>query len=112
MEYKVIQSGLRTFNLTRDGQLLGEMTYVKWNPSKSAIMLATGESYQIKPKGFWRQTTEILQADQPIMSFRMRWRSIEIVTMNEPVPRTYHVKIKGLWKGDYQLLDESKQALL
>ncbi|RYY58092.1 MAG: hypothetical protein EOO05_17495 [Chitinophagaceae bacterium] len=112
-DYIITQTGMRSFVLTRNEVVLGDMNYVKWSPSKAAIQLADGTSYRIEPRGFWQRTTEVLENGQPLYSFRFTWRKgIEITSMRDAIPQKWFLKTKGFWKGTLQLLDENGQQLL
>lgn len=111
-QYKISALEPGKYQVLHQNQIIGHWIYPKWYARQSEIKLSDGRIWQVKPKSFWGNTTEIFDTKGTLAQFRMRWNgSMEIEIFNLQKTRTFYFKQKGFWKTSYALLDAQQQEL-
>lgn len=112
-DYHVTADNQRHFTATAGTRSVGELTYPKWFTFDATLSLPDQEPYQIKPKGFWGTTIELLQHDQVLLRFKMGWNgNIILHTAFHGQEQDFVFKQQGFFKHRYVLTDAQEQELL
>lgn len=110
--YKITANQLGQYQISRQDQIIGEWIYPKWYAKQSEIRHKDGRVWQVKPKSFWGNATEIFDAGGSLAEFKMRWNgSMEIQIFKPEQTYRFYFKLKGFWKTSYLLLDEHLHEL-
>jgi hypothetical protein len=112
-EYHVTADAQRHFTATEGTRPVGELAYPKWFAFDATLSLPNQAQYQIKPKGFWGTTIELLQDGHALLRFKMDWNGNIIIHTSFHGREQYFVfKQQSLLKHQYVLTDPQEQELL
>ncbi|RYY52391.1 MAG: hypothetical protein EOO09_21580 [Chitinophagaceae bacterium] len=112
-DYKATRQGSRNLVLTRNDIEKGRAVYHKWSTSKADLTMADGSTYILRPKGVWHTSTEITQDGRVLATYKLTWRKgTELNTYFDVISEQYHLRLKGFWKGKYELQDANKEPVL
>ncbi|GAB3830631.1 hypothetical protein [Hymenobacter jeollabukensis] len=113
-EYHATADGNRHFTLTQGAHPLGQLVYPKWFAFEATLTLADQSAFEVKPKGFWGTTIELLQDGRPLMRFKMGWNGNIILHAAIPgqLEQDFVFKQQGFFKNRFVLTDAQHQELL
>ncbi|MFZ4927939.1 hypothetical protein [Chryseobacterium sp. Mn2064] len=105
-EYYAKSSNSLSFEVTKDDQLIGKLTYRSWF-TFNAELETLGHTFQIEPKGFWGTTIELKDQERVFLKFRMNWNGeIVIQTYFDGLKEGYLFKHRGIFKEAFVLTDQ------
>lgn len=108
MEAKSIDK--KTFQLTENGELLGELIYENIFFSKAEIRLANSEVYQIKPVGIFRTNTIVTKNGIEIANLKMNWRGQIVIVFQDG--EEFVLKGKGMFYSKYVIENKDQEKLI
>lgn len=112
-EYQAKSGNTLSFDITKEEQLIGKLTYKTWFKFNAVIETANHAIYQVEPKGFWGTTIEVKDGEQVLLKFKMNWSGgIVIQTYFNQAEKGYIFKHRGLFKESYVLIDQEGSELL
>lgn len=112
-EYYAKSSSSLAFEVTRDHQFIGKLTYKSWFQFNAVIELLNNISYQVEPKGIWGTTIELKDGEKALLKFRMNWNGeIVIQTYFNEIKNGYLFKHRGIFKESFVLTDVEGTELL
>ena len=113
MEYQAKLNNSLSFDLTKDDQLIGKLSYKSWFKFDAKMEIADKANYQVEPKGFWGSTIEIKDNEKVLLKFKMNWNGEIIVqTYFNDIEKDYIFKHKGIFKESFTLLDQEEMEFL
>ncbi len=111
--YHAKSNNALSFEVTKEEQLIGTLTYKSWFQSAAAISLADHTTYQVAPKGFWGTTIELRDGERVLLHFKMGWNgTIIIQTYFNGLKQDYIFKRSGFFKGIFILADQEGTEIL
>ena len=111
--YSVTAKSILSFDVIKDAQRVGNLTYKSWYKFNAAIVLANGLQYEIEPKGFWGTTVELKEGATLLLQFKMNWNGeIVVQTFFNGVEQGYVIKHRGLFKESFILNNQEGMELL
>ena len=93
-----------------NGEELGAISYPKWF-SNNAGITTPGSTYALTSRGFWRTITEVKKGEKVLLECRYTWKGMDITDPRHP-NQGYFLRVRGLWKSGYVLLDRQEKVLL
>jgi hypothetical protein len=108
MEAKSIDK--KTFQVTENGQLIGELTYENFIMLKAEIKLANSEHYEIKPVGFFGTSITVTKNETEIANLKMNWRGQIVFTFQDR--QEYIFKAKGLFLNKFTIENKEEDTLI
>lgn len=108
MEAKSIDK--RTFQLTENEKLLGELIYENIFFSKAEIILVNSEIYQIKPVGIFRTNTIVTKNGVEIAKLKMNWRGQILIALQDG--KEFVLKGKGMFHNKYVIENKDQEKLI
>jgi hypothetical protein len=113
MEYKVKPTNSLNFSLTRNDNLIGNLTYENCFSFKAKLELPYNSSFQIEPKGFWGTEIEVKDNEKKLMKFEMNCNGdIIIQTSFGNKEQNFIFKHSGFLKNSFVLIDKEKKELV
>lgn len=113
IQYQASATSHLSFDVIKDDQLFGKLTYKSWFKFNAVIELAINASYQVEPKGFWGTTIEVRDGENVVLKFKMNWSGeIVILTNHNNIEAGYIFKHKGIFKNSFFLTDQEGTELL
>lgn len=100
----------KTFELTDNGQLLGELTYDNLFSFASEIRLPNAAPYEIKPVGFFGTSISVIQNETELASLKMNWRGQIVMAYQDG--REYILKAKGLFMNKFTIENQQGESLM
>lgn len=112
-EYHAKSNNSLAFEIIKDDQLTGKLTYKSWFTFNAEIETADHQHYQIEPKGFWGTTIELKDREKVLLKFRMNWNGeIVLQTYFNGIKKGYIFKHRGIFKESFVLTDPEGTELL
>lgn len=112
-EYYAKSSNSLSFEVIKDDQLTGKITYKNWFNFNAVIELPDHQTFQVEPKGFWGTTIELKDHDKVLLKFRLNWNGeIIIQTYFDGVKESFVCKHRGVFKDSFVLTDKIGTELL
>lgn len=100
----------KTFQLTENGQLLGELVYKNMFFLKADIKLANSQVYEIKPVWFFGTSITVTQNGNDIASLVMNWRGQIVFTFKDG--QEFILRLKGLFYNKYIIENKEKEKVI
>lgn len=111
--YTVNTESAKTLKLYENQKLLGELNFENLFSYQCNITLSGGKIYQIKPKGIWGTTIELLENNMVLINFKMHWAGdIVITTRFDSIKNQYMLQKKGFFEYRFSLHDKEERQLL
>ncbi|MDR2235089.1 MAG: hypothetical protein LBE92_03115 [Chryseobacterium sp.] len=111
-EYYAKSQNSLSFEVTKEGRLIGKLSYKSWFKFNAIIEIGDSE-FQVEPKGFWGTTIELKDHERVLLKFRMNWNGeIVIQTYFNEVKNGYLFKHRGIFKDSFVLTDQEGTELL
>lgn len=112
-EYQAKSKETLSFDITKEDQLIGKLTYKSWFKFNAEIEMAHNSKYQIEPKGFWGTTIELKEGDKVLLKFKMNWNGeILVQTFFDGIEKDYIFRHRGIFKESFVLIDQKGTELL
>ena len=96
---KATSTDKKTFQLTSNGQPLGELIYENLFFFKAEIKLQNSEHYEIEPVGLFNTSINVTRNDVAIASLVMNWRGQIVFTFQDG--QEFVLKLNGLFNDSY-----------
>jgi hypothetical protein len=100
----------KTFRLTENEQLLGELTYKSLFSYDAEIVLANSDRYAIKPVGFFGAAISVTKDGTEAANLKMNWKGQIIITF--PSGQELVFKAKGVFHNVYVLENKEEEKLM
>ncbi len=100
----------KTFQLTDNDQLLGELIYEHLFDLKAEIKLPDTEVYHLAPVGFFGTSIVITKDGNKVASLAMNWKGQIIITFQND--RAYALKLNGLFHNRFILENREQESVL
>lgn len=111
--YRVNAESAKKLKLYENQKLLGELSFENLFLYECEIRLSGGKVYQIKPKGFWGTTIELLENNVALINFKMHWvGDIMITSLLGSSKKQYMLQKIGFFKYSFSLQDKEGRQLL
>lgn len=112
-EYQAKISNTFSFDITKDNQSVGKLTYKSWFKFDAELELTNHSKYRIEPKGFWGTIIELKEGENVLLKFNMNWNGDIIVqTFFDGIEKDYVFKHRGIFKESFVLIDKEGTELL
>ncbi|MET3037142.1 hypothetical protein ABXT08_13610 [Chryseobacterium sp. NRRL B-14859] len=112
-EYQAKSSNSLSFEVTKDNQLIGTLTYTTWFKFNAVIEIGAHQRYQVEPKGFWGTTIELKDQEKVLLKFRMNWNGEIVVQTNfDGIKDSFLFRHRGVFKESFVLTDQEGLELL
>ena len=108
--YQVKSSSGLSFEVTKEGVLIGRLSYSSWFKF-DAVMAIADANYPVEPKGFWGRTIEVRDGERVLLTFGMGWKG-EIVLQSYVDEERYIFKQCGVFNGSFILVDRKSTELV
>ena len=99
----------KTFQLTEDGQLLGELIYENLFFLKAEITLSNSEQYEIAPIGFFGTSILVTKNSTEVANLKMSWRGEIVFTFQDE--QEFVLKTKGIFHNKFIIENKEKEML-
>ena len=99
-----------TFQLTDNGQQLGELSYESIFSYKAKIKLANADAYDIKPVGFFGTSITVTKNGTAFASLKMNWRGQIVCSFAGG--EEFVFKAKGMFLNKYILENKNGEKLM
>jgi hypothetical protein len=103
---KVECTDKKTFRLTDNEQLLGELTYKNFFSYNAEITLTNSDSYEVKPIGFFGTSIAVTKNETEIANLKMNWKGQIIITFQDG--QEFVFKAQGVFHNTYVI--ENKEG--
>lgn len=108
MEAKSIDR--KTYQVTDNGNMLGELTYKNFLMLYAEIKLANSELYKIKPVGFFGTSVTVTKNDIEIANLKMNWKGQIVFTFQSG--EELILKAKGLFMNRFMVENQEGEILM
>ena len=100
----------KTFQLTENGQLLGELIYENLFFLKAEMKLRDSDLYGIKPVGILGSSITVTKNGTEIATLQMNWRGQMVLTFHNG--QEFILKAKGTFHNKYVIENKNGENLL
>jgi hypothetical protein len=100
----------KTFELTDNNEVLGELIYDNSFFQNAQIRLKDTDLFKIRPAGFFQTSISVTQNGNEIANLVMNWRG-EIV-ISYPDDREYVLKLNKFFFGKYFIENSNKEVII
>lgn len=100
----------KSFQLTENGKLLGELIYENLFFHKAEIKLTNSELYEIKQVDFWGTRIAVTKSGIEIASLVMNWRGQIVITFLEG--QEFILKLDGLFHSKYIIENKDGEKIM
>ena len=100
----------KTFKLTDDRQLIGQLNYKSFFSFKAEIVLPNSEHYDIESVGFFGTSITVTRKGRETANLQMNWKGQIIMTMHKG--QQFVFKSKGIFGNKYFIEDKVGKELL
>jgi hypothetical protein len=100
----------KTFQLTENGQLLGELIYENLFFFKAVIKLSNSEFYKIEPAGFFGTSLTVKKNEDEIAKLVMNWRGQIVISYIDG--REFVLKLHSFFSGKYIIENQNQENLI
>ena len=112
-EYQVKSSPHLSFEVTKDGKVIGTISYKNWMKFNAVLDIGDSKNYLVEPKGFWGTTIELKDGAQVLLKFNMNWKGeIVVSTKFNGTEKDYVFRHTGFFKESFVLSDHEGTELL
>ncbi len=111
-QYKANSLSLRSFSLTNNNKMVGELVYPKWYSFKADIIINDKTNYKFATKGRWKSKLVLQQDDKTLAELKMTWKGVVIKTKFDNKEQNYLLKAKTFLNRKYVLIDTDKNELV
>lgn len=100
----------RTFQLTDNGQSVGQLTYKSLFSYNAEITLTNSDRYQIKPVGFFGTSIAVTKNETEIANLKMNWKGQIVMTFQDG--QEFVFKAKGAFLDKYFIENKEEEKLI
>lgn len=100
----------KTFLLSDNDQLLGELNYETPFYLKAEIKIPNTETYKLAPVGFFGTSVAVTKEGNKIASLSMSWNGKIIITFQDE--REYALKLSGLFQSQMILENKNQEKVI
>ena len=100
----------KTFQLTENGQLLGELVYKNLFFLSGKIKLSNSDVFEIKPVGIFGASFKVTKNGTEIANLRMNWRGRIVFTFHDG--QEFVLKAKGVFHNKYIIENKNEERLI
>ncbi|MCC6383695.1 MAG: hypothetical protein LC117_06110 [Bacteroidia bacterium] len=100
----------KTFQLTDNGQLLGELIYKNLFSDKAVIRLTNSEEYEIKPVGIFGTSITVTKNETEIASLKMNWRGQIVISFQDG--QAFILKAKGTFYNKFIIENKDEERMI
>ncbi len=100
----------KTFQLSDNDQLLGELIYETPFYLKAEIKMPNTENYRLAPVGFFGTSVAVTKDGNKIASLSMSWNGKIIITFQDE--REYALKLSGLFQSQMILENKNQEKVI
>jgi len=100
----------RTFQLTENGQLLGELVYKNLFLHKAEIRLTNAELYEVNPVGIFGTSIMVTNNGIEIANLKMNWRGQIVFTFQNG--QEFVLKAKGTFHNKYIIENKDEEMII
>lgn len=106
----VYSNDRKTFLLSDNDQLLGELNYETPFYLKAEIKIPNTETYKLAPVGFFDTSVAVTKDGNKIASLSMSWNGKIIITFQDE--REYALKLSGLFQSQMILENKNQDKVI
>ena len=107
---KVESKNKKTFQLSDNGNLMGQLIYEGHFSYNAEIKLANSNNYEIKPDGFFSTSIKLIQNDLELANLKMNWKGQIVITFKEG--EEFIFKALGVFHNKYVIENKEGELLL
>ena len=100
----------KTFRLTDNENLLGELAYKNLFSYKAEITLANSDHYDIKSVGFFGTNIAVTKNETEIADLKMNWKGQIVMTFQDG--QEFVFKAKGVFHNKYVIENKEEEELI
>jgi hypothetical protein len=100
----------KTFRLTDNEELLGQLVYKSLFSYNAEIILANSDPYEIKPVGFFGTSIIVTKSETEIANLKMNWKAQIVLTFRDG--QEFVFKAKGAFHNTYVIEDKEEEKLI
>lgn len=100
----------KSFQLTENGQLLGELIYEDLFFLNAEIKLASLDVFKINPVGFFQTSINVRKNETEIAKLVMNWRGEIVITYQDG--QEYILKLNKFFFGKYIIENKKKEKII
>lgn len=100
----------KTFQLTDNGQLLGELIYQNLFSHKAEIRLTNSELYKIAPIGIFGTSITVTKNGAEIANLKMNWRGQIVFTFQNG--QEFVLKATGMFNNKFIIENKDEEKLI
>ncbi|MGB4205735.1 MAG: hypothetical protein WBJ84_08970 [Bacteroidales bacterium] len=100
----------KTFQLTDDGQPLGELHYKSLFSFKAQIKLTNGNTYDIKPVGIFGTSITVTEGGKEVANLKMNWVGQIVFTFQEG--QEFLFKAKGAFLNKFIISNKDDENII
>ena len=100
----------KTFRLTDNEQLLGELAYKSLFSYKAEIILTNSDHYDIKSVGFFGTSIAVTKNETEIANLKMNWKGQIVMTFRDQ--QEFVFKAKGVFHNKYVIENKEEVELI
>ena len=100
----------KTFRLTDNENLLGELAYKNLLSYKAEITLTNSDHYDIKSVGFFGTSITVTKNETEIADLKMNWKGQIVMTFQDG--QEFVFKAKGVFHNKYVIANKEEEELI
>ena len=100
----------KTFRLTDNEHLLGELVYKNFLSYKAQITLNNSECYDIESVGFFGTSISVTKNEKEIANLKMNWKAQIVITFQDG--QEFVFKAKGVFHNKYVIENKEEEELI
>lgn len=100
----------KTFQLTENGQALGELGYKNLFSLKAEIKLPNAEYYEIAPVGFWATSIAVTRNGVKVAGLAMNWSGQIVIAFQDG--QEFVLKLNGFFQSRYVVENKNQEKLI
>jgi hypothetical protein len=100
----------KTFRLTDNENLLGELAYKNLFSYKAEITLTNSDRYDIKSVGFFGTSIAVTKNETEIANLKMNWKGQIVMTFQDE--QEFVFKAKGVFHNKYVIENKEEEELI
>lgn len=100
----------KTFQLTENGETIGEIVYENLLFLTAKINLSDSGSYDVAPVGFFGTSIAVTQNGAPIANLVMSWNGQIVITFQDG--QAFCLKLSGIFSNKFIVENKDKEKLL
>jgi len=107
---KITRINRKTYQLTKNEQVLGQLTYKNSLSNKAEITLIDSAIYKIKPAGFFKPHVIVTKNEIEIAKLKMNWKGQLVISLQ--FEREFFLKSKGFFHNKYIIENKDGEKII